>query len=113
MKETDWTLEGIVAGIEPLDPVWIERARERTAALLMPPRALGRLHDLAEKLCGIQQRLHPSIGRKAFLVMAGDHGIVEEGVSAYPQEVTGEMIKAFLAAEDDSCERSLVTWPPR
>ncbi|KPJ77277.1 MAG: nicotinate-nucleotide--dimethylbenzimidazole phosphoribosyltransferase [Deltaproteobacteria bacterium SG8_13] len=83
--------------MEPIDPVWIQRARERTAALLMPARALGRLHQLAEQLCGIRRSLHPSIGRKAFLIMAGDHGIVEEGVSAYPQEVTGEMIKVFLA----------------
>ena len=97
MNRNQWTLDKIVAGIEPVDPAWIERARERTANLLMPARALGRLHALAEQLCGIQQSLQPSVERKAFLVMAGDHGIVEEGISAYPQEVTGEMIKAFLA----------------
>ena len=97
MNKNEWTVDKIAAGIEPVDPVWIARAEERTANLLMPARALGRLHGLAERLCGIQQSLQPSTERKAFLVMAGDHGVVEEGVSAYPQEVTGEMVKAFLA----------------
>ncbi len=97
MTPSQRTLEEIIAGIEPVDPVWIERARERTASLVMPARALGRLHDISEQLCGIQQSLQPSVSRKAFLVMAADHGIVDEGVSAYPQDVTGEMIKTFMA----------------
>jgi nicotinate-nucleotide--dimethylbenzimidazole phosphoribosyltransferase len=90
-------LESIVKGIQPLDKNWINKARERTAQLIMPTRALGRLHDISEKLCAIQNTLKPSIDRKAFLVMAGDHGVVKEGISAYPQEVTAEMIKAFLS----------------
>jgi nicotinate-nucleotide--dimethylbenzimidazole phosphoribosyltransferase len=90
-------LDEILKGIEPIDQQWIEKARERTAQLLMPARALGRLHGLAERICGIQQTLTPSIRRKAVLVMAGDHGIVEEGVSAYPQEVSGAMVQTFLA----------------
>ena len=63
----------------------------------MPTRAMGRLHDISERLCGIQKTLKPKIDRKAVLVMAGDHGVVEEGVSAYPQEVTGAMVQNFLA----------------
>lgn len=90
------SLDKIVQGIEPVDEKWIEKAHKRTAQLLMPARALGRLHDISERLCSIQKTLEPSIERKAFLVMAGDHGVVEEGVSVYPQEVTGEMIKTFL-----------------
>lgn len=89
-------LKQIIDGIQPVDRSWIEKAAERTARLVMPPRALGRLHDVSERICGIQQTLIPSIHRKAFLVMAGDHGIVAEGVSAYPQEVTGEMVKTFI-----------------
>jgi len=92
----DISLNKIVQDIEPVDEKWIEKARERTAQLVMPPRALGRLHEISEQLCGIQKTLEPLIERKAFLVMAGDHGVVEEGVSAFPQEVTGEMIKTFL-----------------
>ncbi len=90
-------LESIIKGIQPLDVDWVKKAEERTAQLIMPTRALGRLHDISEKLCAIQKTLEPAVDRKAFLVMAGDHGVVKEGVSAYPQEVTAEMIKAFLA----------------
>ena len=90
-------LTEIVNGIYPVDEEWIAKARERTAQLVMPTRALGRLHEISEQICGIQATLQPSINRKAVLVMAGDHGIVKEGVSAYPQEVTGAMVQTFLA----------------
>jgi nicotinate-nucleotide--dimethylbenzimidazole phosphoribosyltransferase len=89
-------LQDIVENIEPLDHDWIAKAEERTAQLVMPTRALGRLHEISERLCGIQRTLQPSIDRKAILIMAGDHGIVAEGVSAYPQEVTGAMVQTFL-----------------
>ncbi len=87
----------IVNGIKPLDQTWIEKARERTARLVMPPRALGRLHEMAERCCGIQKTLTPVLKNKAVLVMAGDHGVAMEGVSAFPQEVTGAMVQTFLA----------------
>lgn len=90
------SLESIIENIQPVDHDWIARARARTAQLIMPHRALGRLHEIAERLCGISQTLSPSLKHKAVLVMAGDHGVVAEGVSAYPQEVTGAMIEAFL-----------------
>lgn len=90
-------LAEIINGIKPLDRKWIEQAAERTAQLVMPTRALGRLHDVSERLCAIQKTLQPSIERKAVLVMAGDHGVVNAGVSAYPQEVTGAMVQTFLA----------------
>ncbi len=96
MVSEDIGLVEIVKQIIPVDEKWIKKARERTAQLVMPYRALGRLHDISERLCGIQKTLEPLIERKAFLVMAGDHGVVKEGVSAFPQEVTGEMIKTFL-----------------
>jgi nicotinate-nucleotide--dimethylbenzimidazole phosphoribosyltransferase len=89
-------LQDIVNGIEPLGQEWITKAVERTAQLVMPTRALGKLHEIAERLCGIQKTMLPSINRKAILVMAGDHGVVDEGVSAYPQEVTGAMVQTFL-----------------
>ncbi len=89
-------LKEILKGIQPVDEDWIEKAKARTAQLVMPPRALGRLHEISERLCGIQQTLEPSMEGKAVLVMAGDHGVVEEGVSAFPQEVTGQMVRVFL-----------------
>jgi nicotinate-nucleotide--dimethylbenzimidazole phosphoribosyltransferase len=96
MKTNDLELETIIKGIGHLGSEWIEKARKRTNQLVMPRRALGRLHDISERICGIQNTLSPSIHRKAFLVMVGDHGVVNEGVSAYPQAVTAEMIKTFL-----------------
>jgi nicotinate-nucleotide--dimethylbenzimidazole phosphoribosyltransferase len=90
------TLRDVLAGIEPVDPQWGRKARERTAQLLMPHRALGRLHEIAECLCAMARSLEPSVARKGLVVMAGDHGVVAEGVSAYPQEVTGEMVRTFL-----------------
>ncbi|MBN1932429.1 MAG: nicotinate-nucleotide--dimethylbenzimidazole phosphoribosyltransferase [Desulfobacterales bacterium] len=92
----DFGLEKIIHGIVPANKKWIEKAQDRTGRLIMPTRALGKLHDISERLCGIQETLKPSISKKAVLVMAGDHGVVAEGVSAYPQEVTGEMVRAFL-----------------
>jgi nicotinate-nucleotide--dimethylbenzimidazole phosphoribosyltransferase len=91
------TIEAIVDGIQPLEQRWIDSAIERTAKLVMPPRALGRLHEMAERCCAIQRTLSPALERKAVLVMAGDHGVAREGVSAFPQEVTGAMVQTFLA----------------
>lgn len=94
---TELTLEAVLAGITALDGAWLENARARSAQLVMPTRALGRLHDIAERLCAMRRTLSPSVAVKAILVMAGDHGVVAEGVSAYPQEVTGAMVHTFLA----------------
>ena len=90
-------LKEIIDGIEPLDQIWIDNAKARTAQLVMPPRALGRLHEISERLCGIHKTLDPSTDRKAILVMAGDHGVAKHGVSAFPQEVTGAMVQTFLS----------------
>ncbi|MCK4469689.1 MAG: nicotinate-nucleotide--dimethylbenzimidazole phosphoribosyltransferase, partial [Desulfobacterales bacterium] len=76
MVDKSMGLEEVLKGITPVDGEWIERARNRTSQLVMPSRALGRLHEISEQLCGIQKTLEPLIERKAFLVMAGDHGVV-------------------------------------
>jgi nicotinate-nucleotide--dimethylbenzimidazole phosphoribosyltransferase len=89
------SISQIVRGINPIDASWIEKARTRTSQLAIPPRALGRLHDIAERCCAIGQTLTPDTDRKAILVMAGDHGVAIDGVSAFPQEVTAEMLKNF------------------
>lgn len=90
------TLEEIIKSIEPADQEVIQQARQHTSRLVMPHRALGELHVIAERVCGIQRTLEPSVKEKAVLVMAGDHGIAAKGVSAFPQEVTGEMVRAFV-----------------
>ncbi len=90
-------LEQILRDIGPADDRARRRARERIAQLAIPPRALGRLHRLAERLCAITGQEKPRLDGRVVLVMAGDHGVAAEGVSAFPQEVTGEMVKNFLA----------------
>lgn len=96
MNENHSKLQQIIDSIQPVEDDWIEKARRRTAQLVMPPRALGRLHDFSEAICAIRQSFTPSVRRKAFLVMAADHGVVAEGVSAFPQAVTPEMIRTFI-----------------
>ena len=91
------TLETIISNIRARNQEWVDKARDRTSQLLMPPRALGRLHDISENVCGIQETITPGVTQKAILVMAGDHGVVAEGVSAFPQEVTGAMVSTFLS----------------
>ena len=90
------TLKEIIKTIEPADQTMIQQASEHTSRLAMPHRALGELHLIGERVCGIQRTLKPSVKEKAILVMAADHGITAEGVSAYPQVVTGEMVKTFV-----------------
>lgn len=96
MAAEEQKLNEIVQQIKPVDDGWMEKASKHTEQLVMPPRALGRLHDISERLCGICKTLTPSVGRKTILIMAGDHGIAAEGVSAFPQEVTGQMVLTFL-----------------
>jgi len=97
MTEKIKSIASIIEKIEPVDPSWIDKAKERTAQLVMPTRALGRLHNMAERLCAIRKTLRPNLKQKEILIMAGDHGVVAEGVSAYPQEVTPAMVQTFLA----------------
>jgi nicotinate-nucleotide--dimethylbenzimidazole phosphoribosyltransferase len=76
-----------------------QEAWRRVNRLTKPVGSLGRLEQLAVRLAGITGEVVPDISRKAVVVMCGDHGVVEEGVSAYPQEVTGLMIRNFAAGK--------------
>jgi nicotinate-nucleotide--dimethylbenzimidazole phosphoribosyltransferase len=73
------------------------KAAARVDSLLMPRRALGRLLFLGEKVAGITGFDSMDVSRKLIVVMAGDHGVTAEGVSAYPSEVTGQMVRGFAA----------------
>jgi nicotinate-nucleotide--dimethylbenzimidazole phosphoribosyltransferase len=90
-------LQETIAQITPRDANLRAQARRRLEALTMPRWALGRLMDLAEDLAGITRSLAPPIARKAIYTLAGDHGVVVEGVSIYPQEVTPQMVANFVA----------------
>ena len=83
--------------IKPLDKRAMAKARSRQDTLTKPRGSLGRLEELSIKLAGIQGKLIPQIKHKAIIVMAGDHGVVAEGVSAYPQEVTAQMIYNLIS----------------
>lgn len=71
-------------------------ARVRQDQLTKPQGSLGRLETLAEKLAGITANPAPQFGRKMVILMAGDHGVTEEGISAYPSEVTAQMVANIL-----------------
>lgn len=71
-------------------------ARERIDQLTKPVGSLGRIEELAERLAAIHGGLPPVYERRAILVGAGDHGVTAQGVSAYPSEVTPQMVGAFL-----------------
>jgi len=90
-------IEETLQAIGPLDEVAIAAARERQARLTKPAGSLGRLEELSLKLAGIKGQAQPDVSRKAIIVMAGDHGVAAEGVSAYPSEVTAQMVLNFLA----------------
>jgi len=90
-------LEQYVEGITGLD---IEASRAEAAHisnLTVPPGALGKLESLAVQLAGITGEIKPSFEKREVIVMAADHGVCEEGISAFPQEVTTQMIFNFLS----------------
>jgi nicotinate-nucleotide--dimethylbenzimidazole phosphoribosyltransferase len=90
-------LEETIKNIKPLDRDAVNKAKARLDRLTMPHWALGRLMDLALELAGMTASIKPPVRRKTVVVMAGDHGVVKEGVSAYPQEVTVQMVANFVA----------------
>lgn len=79
------------------DPALEARIRARLDSLTKPPGSLGRLEDLVVQLGLIQSTEFPQINRKAVIVFCADHGVVEEGVSPYPSEVTRQMVANFRA----------------
>ena len=87
----------VVESITPLDCDVMQEARDRLDTLTKPRGSLGRLEELAVQLAGITGRVRQRLPSKAVILMAGDHGVVEEGVSAFPQSVTTQMVTNFLA----------------
>ena len=72
-------------------------ANRRLDMLTKPQGALGRLEPLAAQVCAVSRTLHPTIAQPVALVFAGDHGVADRGVSAYPRVVTAQMVMNFLA----------------
>jgi len=86
----------IAGSITPLDMAAMEQARARQLQLTKPPGSLGRLEEIAVQMAGITRQPLPTVKRKAVIVMAADHGVAVEGVSAYPSAVTPQMVLNFL-----------------
>ena len=89
-------LEKTLQAIRELDEQAMQKTQERLDSLTKPPGSLGSLEELAKKIAGITGNPMPKIDKKVIVVMAGDHGIVEEGVAAFPQEVTPQMVYNFV-----------------
>lgn len=82
--------------ISAFDAALVESARHEIDCKTKPPGSLGRIEALALQLAGAQSTLHPSADPARLLLFAGDHGMVAEGVSAWPSEVTTQMVANFL-----------------
>jgi nicotinate-nucleotide--dimethylbenzimidazole phosphoribosyltransferase len=84
------------ARVQPLDAGAMAATRERLDQLTKPVGSLGRLEELALQLAGITGQQQPRFADKVVIVLAADHGVAAEGVSAYPQAVTAQMVRNFL-----------------
>jgi nicotinate-nucleotide--dimethylbenzimidazole phosphoribosyltransferase len=73
----------------------VAKVRARDAVLTKPPGSLGRLEEIAEWLAAWQGRSPPAINRPLVAIFAGNHGVAAKGVSAYPPEVTAQMVENF------------------
>lgn len=89
-------LEETIKKIKPIRSELAAPTQKRLDNLTKPQGSLGVLEDLAKQIVCVTGKETPAIKNKLVLVMAGDHGIVKEGVSAYPQEVTPQMVANFL-----------------
>ncbi|KII38179.1 nicotinate-nucleotide--dimethylbenzimidazole phosphoribosyltransferase [Pseudomonas fluorescens] len=81
---------------KPIDAQAVEQAEARQQQLTKPAGSLGRLESVAVQLAGLQGQVKPSLDQLWIAIFAGDHGVVAEGVSAFPQEVTGQMLHNFV-----------------
>ncbi len=88
--------EETLKAIKPVDKAMNDKAHERLDSLTKPRGSLGRLEELASRLVSITGELSPVIYNKKVFVFAGDHGVADEGVSAFPKEVTPQMVINFL-----------------
>ena len=89
-------LNEVISKIERINHSLAERTQKRLDNLTKPKGSLGQIEELAKKIVEITKNENPQIKNKVIFTMAGDHGVAEEGVSVYPQEVTCQMVYNFL-----------------
>ena len=89
-------IEEVLEAIVPVDESYYAKAQARLDSLTKPKGSLGRLEEVARRIVAISGNMRPSLKRKVIFTAAADHGVCEEGISAYPQEVTPQMVYNFL-----------------
>jgi nicotinate-nucleotide--dimethylbenzimidazole phosphoribosyltransferase len=94
---------------KPVNAEIVEQAAARQQQLTKPAGSLGRLETVAVQLAGLQGQVKPSVDQLWIAIFAGDHGVVAEGVSAFPQEVTGQMLARQLDAQLEVVDLGTVT----
>ena len=90
------TVQETVNRIQPINEEWLALAKSQLDRLTKPIGSLGRLEELASQYVAISEDMPPSCPKPRVLVMAADHGVVAERVSAYPSSVTAQMVCNFL-----------------
>ncbi|MBM3463954.1 MAG: nicotinate-nucleotide--dimethylbenzimidazole phosphoribosyltransferase [Armatimonadetes bacterium] len=85
--------------IAPLDEAVLAEAALRQDRLIKPPGSLGVLEDLANRIAAVRGRVSPPVARMRLFVAAADHGVVEEGVSRWPSEVTAQMVGGYCRGQ--------------
>ena len=85
-----------LSSIKPMEAKYLSLAQARLDRLTKPLGSLGQLEEIAKRYVAIVENLSPKVDRKIIYTFAGDHGVVAEGVSAYPKEVTPQMVYNFL-----------------
>ncbi len=89
-------LQSILSGITNTNGKFAAQAQERLDNLTKPQGSLGRLEEFAKQLVAISENTMPDLDKKVVFTFAGDHGVAEEGVSAFPKEVTPQMVLNFI-----------------
>src|SRR5258708_20227234 len=96
MDNSSLLITQVCRQIEPVDQARLNAARERQLTLTKPPGSLGRLEEIASRLAAIQGTATPVVTKKRIYVVAGDHGITIEGISAYPRKLTPPLPHNFF-----------------
>lgn len=89
-------MKGLLEKIVPVKNEFSEIAQKRLDNLTKPPGSLGRLEEFARKFVAITENTMPALDKKVIFTFAGDHGVADEGVSAFPKEVTRQMVLNFI-----------------
>jgi nicotinate-nucleotide--dimethylbenzimidazole phosphoribosyltransferase len=89
-------LSDTLAAIRPVDPILMEKAQKKLDNKTKPIGSLGRLEEFARRFAAITGSMEPDTAKKVIYTFAADHGVTEEGVSAFPREVTPQMVFNFL-----------------